>query len=337
MATAYEGTEPYIFVSYSHKDKTQVMRYINALEQHGFLVWFDGGIEAGSEWPDYIAEHLANSMCVMAFISSNFVESRNCRQELAFSQELEKQQLNVYIEKIDQMELPMGIRMQLGLYQSIKRENFDSEETFIKHLCNAKLICDCQKSTSSIKKRNELTYESNSISKDNSTQIFDANIKQVESIIETTAPSSDVESIKNKQKLDKKAKKYGRICSLIEFSYIPISAFVINFVFEKALSIPLMIIIMAIPHIVLVLLYKLVFFKPLSKKYKRAGGDNSQLKDASLSVVICFVLSSIIAIIVSAFKLNIDMNIFLRLLISLGLNVIPFVFAGFLALFLEDA
>ena len=75
----------------------------------------------------------------------------------------------------------------------------------------------------------------------------------------------------------------------------------------------------------------------LSKKYKRAGGDNSQLKDASLSVVICFVLSSIIAIIVSAFKLNIDMNIFLRLLISLGLNVIPFVFAGFLALFLEDA
>ena len=28
MATAYEGNQPYIFVSYSHKDKPQVMGFI---------------------------------------------------------------------------------------------------------------------------------------------------------------------------------------------------------------------------------------------------------------------------------------------------------------------
>ena len=92
MANAYVGDKPYIFISYAHKDKKEVLRYIDALEKHGFLVWFDRGVEAGSEWPEYIAQRLAGSMCVLSFISENFVDSTNCKQELTLAQELKKQQ-----------------------------------------------------------------------------------------------------------------------------------------------------------------------------------------------------------------------------------------------------
>ena len=55
---AYEGTEPYIFISYSHKDSNVVFPAIRALQEAGYPVWYDAGIQAGSEWPEYIASHL---------------------------------------------------------------------------------------------------------------------------------------------------------------------------------------------------------------------------------------------------------------------------------------
>ena len=53
--SVYEGSEPYIFVSYAHKDAAMVMPLITGLQDRGFRVWFDAGIEAGTEWPEYIA------------------------------------------------------------------------------------------------------------------------------------------------------------------------------------------------------------------------------------------------------------------------------------------
>ena len=144
MPIAYEGKEPYVFVSYSHKDKAEVLRYVDALEKNGFRVWFDGGVEVGSEWPEYIANHLANCTCVMAFVSKNFVDSENCRRELTLSQELKKGQLNIYIKGTVKEDLPMGMRLQLGLNQALFRSNFDSDEAFIGELSKAKMLAECR-------------------------------------------------------------------------------------------------------------------------------------------------------------------------------------------------
>ena len=51
----YEGTQPYIFVSYAHKNDAAVLEIIGTLQSRGFRVWYDEGIEAGSEWPESIA------------------------------------------------------------------------------------------------------------------------------------------------------------------------------------------------------------------------------------------------------------------------------------------
>ena len=46
----YEGTLPYLFVSYAHKNDAAVLEIIRTLQARGFRVWYDEGIEAGSDW-----------------------------------------------------------------------------------------------------------------------------------------------------------------------------------------------------------------------------------------------------------------------------------------------
>ena len=45
MTTAYQGHEPYIFISYSHSDSDAALKIIKALSEAGFRVWYDNGID----------------------------------------------------------------------------------------------------------------------------------------------------------------------------------------------------------------------------------------------------------------------------------------------------
>ena len=60
----YEGTLPYLFVSYAHANDAAVLEIISTLQARGFRVWYDEGIEAGSEWPESIASHLERAQLV---------------------------------------------------------------------------------------------------------------------------------------------------------------------------------------------------------------------------------------------------------------------------------
>ena len=86
----YEGNEKYIFVSYAHKDSPIVLPIVETLSKESFRVWYDSGIEAGTEWPEYIEDHLARAEIVLIFMSPATVESRNCRNEINFALELKK-------------------------------------------------------------------------------------------------------------------------------------------------------------------------------------------------------------------------------------------------------
>jgi hypothetical protein len=52
---SYKGTDPYIFVSYAHKDSDEVYQIIFEFHKDGFPVWYDEGIDPGNEWPQEIA------------------------------------------------------------------------------------------------------------------------------------------------------------------------------------------------------------------------------------------------------------------------------------------
>jgi len=137
----YEGKEPYIFISYAHRDSDRVIPLIEAIQNRGFRVWYDAGIEAGTEWPEYIAEHLDRSAAIIVFLSKSTLESHNCRREINLAIELRKDPLVVHMEDI---QLTLGMRMQLGTLQAMFRNRHSSQEAFLDALCSAKMLLACK-------------------------------------------------------------------------------------------------------------------------------------------------------------------------------------------------
>lgn len=347
MPTAYEGNKPYIFVSYSHKDKAIVMRCIEALERRGFRIWFDGGIEAGSEWPEYIANHLAGCSCILAFISANFADSKNCRRELALAQDLEKEQLNVYIE---QVELPLGLRMQLGLNQAIWLDNFKDENSFFEELGKAKLLLLCKETvaapTAEPPKPQPVEPEP-APPPEREPEPAPAAAPQPEAeqppkytFVEDSEPAptlvpSPAAPVPATQGIRTWCKILGWVGSILELSYIPIGLFFMLLLTVVDLSGFWVFVLMIIPHTLIALINKLLF-KPLRNRMERKNMDKSPRNSASASVFFFFIIASGLTMLLGGFALDIDANFFVRLLASIGLNTLPCISAGLITLFLAD-
>lgn len=129
--TIYEGTDPYLFISYSHQDKQQVVPIIHGLQEMGYRVWYDTGIAIGGRWADIIAEHVINSSCVIAFLSRNAMTSDYCQEEIFFALEEHRPIIPVYLEEVV---LPPGLRMRLNIRQAIHRPHFQSNADFLEKL-----------------------------------------------------------------------------------------------------------------------------------------------------------------------------------------------------------
>lgn len=79
---AYEGNDPYVFVSYSHDDRDDIHGEIRWLQDEGFNVWYDAGISGGTEWSEAIARAIRGASRFIYFITPRSVNSENCRREL---------------------------------------------------------------------------------------------------------------------------------------------------------------------------------------------------------------------------------------------------------------
>lgn len=141
--SAYEGEKPYIFVSYAHKNADEVLPAIALLQKAGYRIWFDQGIEAGSEWPEYIEDHLVNSSAVLIFMSEYVVESVNCRNEINLAHSLKKDMLVINLEPT---QLRRGLALQLGTVQSIAKHELSSDEEFLSEVYAVGALDRCAES-----------------------------------------------------------------------------------------------------------------------------------------------------------------------------------------------
>lgn len=139
--TAYEGNEPFVFISYAHKDTDIVLPLIRGLCARGVRVWYDGGVEVGTEWPDFIAEHLEKSCCVLAFVSRNFGDSHNCRREINFAIDERKEPIVIYLEPREL--LKAGMRMQLGSLHALFYDRYPNGDAFLNALLRAEIVKPC--------------------------------------------------------------------------------------------------------------------------------------------------------------------------------------------------
>lgn len=154
MPIPYIGEKPYIFVSYAHKDSEVVMRAIALLQQSGFRVWYDEGIDPGSEWPDTIEKYLERSSYFIGFISANALDSNYCKCELHTAFNERKKMLIVYLENI---KLEGGLKMQLSSRQAIHWYRYESENAFFEKLLTAPGLNDCRESENNVKTINAST------------------------------------------------------------------------------------------------------------------------------------------------------------------------------------
>lgn len=128
---AYMGEQPYIFVSYSHKDSELVWPIIIKLQEDGFRIWYDDGISPGTEWDTNIAKHIRKCAFFIAFISGNYLNSDNCKDELSFVRELNKNRVLIYLEEVV---LPDEMQMRLGRLQAIYWNRYAEKKAYHKLL-----------------------------------------------------------------------------------------------------------------------------------------------------------------------------------------------------------
>ncbi len=139
-AAPYEGSEPFVFISYCHADEEIVYPYIEMLAKRGYRIWYDDGINPGDEWPEVIAKHLAESTYFIAFISENSVKSHNCKREVNFAIQKRKAFMAVFLEEV---KLSLGLEMALSTVQALRRNQYSNHEECVSQLCKNAVLNWC--------------------------------------------------------------------------------------------------------------------------------------------------------------------------------------------------
>lgn len=137
----YQGNEPYIFLSYSHRDAEAAAEVIRDMNSHGFRLWYDEGLVPGKEWDENIAHAIVECSYFVALISQNYLNSTNCRDELNYARDKTLPLLLIYLEDV---ELPAGMEMRLGRMLAIHRHKYSRAETFYAKVRSADGISVCR-------------------------------------------------------------------------------------------------------------------------------------------------------------------------------------------------
>jgi TolB-like protein len=130
---AYQGDDPYIFVSYAHDDVDLVYPELLRIRERGFNVWYDEGIRPGSTWREEVALALTESKLFLYFVTPSSVNSENCHQELNFALSRERKILTVHLVET---KLSMGIELSLSNKQAIIKSDL-SEAAYATKLNDA--------------------------------------------------------------------------------------------------------------------------------------------------------------------------------------------------------
>lgn len=115
----YEGNEPYLFISYSHKDHQTMITVKNTLKEHNVRYWYDNGLHSGDDWNMVIAKHLKGATACLLLLSPNSATSEYVKNELNFAM---NHRIPIHTLLIKQFVLPLDIEMMIGRIQMVGTE-----------------------------------------------------------------------------------------------------------------------------------------------------------------------------------------------------------------------
>jgi hypothetical protein len=130
---ACDPSGTFVFVSYAHDDKALVYPELLRIRSFGIRVWYDEGIEPGTEWPEAIGTALYAAAAFVVMITPSAVTSRNVRSEIDLALKWGKP---VFAVHLAQTALPKGLELQIGSVQAIMRWRMD-EDSYARKLGKA--------------------------------------------------------------------------------------------------------------------------------------------------------------------------------------------------------
>ena len=146
----YQGDEPYLFLSYSHRNADAAAEAIRYLKAAGFRVWYDEGVIPATEWDENIARAIENCDYLIALISEAYLSSSNCLDELNYARDRNIPLLLIYLEDValpsglvEDVALPSGLAMRLGRLLAIHRYRYDNPAACYSKVVRAKGIGIC--------------------------------------------------------------------------------------------------------------------------------------------------------------------------------------------------
>lgn len=117
---SYDGTEPYIFVSYSHADTEKVYQILKIIDKEKYRFWFDDTMEIGEDFREELRSRIENCTAFLLFISNTSMQSKYCGMEIITAYKHDKKIYPVYLDET--VEIPAPLKMILENLQHLKSQ-----------------------------------------------------------------------------------------------------------------------------------------------------------------------------------------------------------------------
>lgn len=109
---AYVGAEPYLFVSYSHRDSKDVYRVLDELHDRKFRIWYDDSCENGNDFRDELRQRIKDCSGILLFVSKSSMSSAYCGMEIIVAREYGKRLYPIYLD--DESSVPPAFELLLS-------------------------------------------------------------------------------------------------------------------------------------------------------------------------------------------------------------------------------
>lgn len=120
---AYVGDEPYLFVSYSHRDTAKVYPILDALNDRKYRIWYDESCENGNDFRDELRQRIEGCSAVVLFVSKSSMSSPFCGMEIIVARENGKRLYPIYLD--DAASVPPAFEILLSNTHHSTADNMD--------------------------------------------------------------------------------------------------------------------------------------------------------------------------------------------------------------------
>lgn len=140
---AYEGHMDYAFVSYAHLDSLRVFKMLARMQSKGLRLWYDAGIQVGTEWDGYIASHIDDCSCFIFFATAASMASEYCIAEIERVC-TEKPECPFVVVFLDDSPVPERLGLLIQDNQNLFRNVHPTDDSLVDKLLEAQILQSCK-------------------------------------------------------------------------------------------------------------------------------------------------------------------------------------------------